>query len=223
MDKRLPKKTMRRLIVGGIAVIALLLLGVAYSLAFNDGRWVHNMDLSTYTFQPKDLSLLVPGALLFIYVIYFLIAIWRHVVRLMFRPEPSEDGRKYSRTVSPRFGWLGFCGFLGFGGFWSYAEFGQIFPFIFFVFFGFFGLFYEGKLSHTLEDELFQENRRRAELKAYRIGFSLLFVVIWLMGMGFLGRNVEWCAVFMLASMSFIYGLVLFLCNYLLYRYERLE
>lgn len=223
MDKRLPKKTIRRLILGAIVTIALLLLGVAYSLAFNDGRWVYIMDLSTYVFQPQDLAMLIPGALIFCYVIYFLIAIWSHVVRLMFRPEPSEDGRRYSRTVSPRFGWCGLFGFLGFGGFWTYAEFGQIFPFIFFVFFGFFGLFFEGRLSHTLEDELFQENRRRAELKAYRIGFALLFIVIWLMGMGFLSRNVEWCAVFMLASMSLIYGLVLFLSNYLLYRYERME
>ena len=223
MDKRLPKKTIRRLIAGAFIVISLLLLSVAYSLAFNDGRWVYIMDLSTYVFQPQDLAMLIPGALIFCYVIYFLIAIWSHAVKLMFTKEPSEDGRSYSRTISPHFGWLGFFGFLGFGGFWTYAEFGQIFPFIFFVFFGFFGLFFEGRLSHTLEDELFQENRRRAELKAYRIGFALLFIVIWLMGMGFLSRNVEWCAVFMLASMSLIYGLVLFLSNYLLYRYERME
>lgn len=223
MDKRLPKKTIRRLILGAVVTIALLLLGVALSLSFNDGRWVYNMDLSTYSFQPKDLFMLIPGALIFCYVIYFLIAIWRHVVRLMFHPEPSEDGRHYSRTVSPKFGWCGFLGFLGFAGFWTYANSGEITPFIFFICFGCFGFFFEGKLSHTLEDELFQENRRRAELKAYRIGFALLFVVIWLMGMGFLSRNVEWCAVFMLASMSLIYGLVLFLSNYLLYRYERME
>lgn len=223
MDKRLPKKTIRRLILGAIVTIALLLLGVALSLSFNDGRWVYNMDLSTYSFQLKDLFMLVPGALLFCYAIYFLVAIWSHAVKLMFTKEPSEDGRSYSRTISPHFGWLGFFGFLGFGGFWTYAAFDKIFPFIFFVFFGFFGFFFEGKLSHTLEDELFQESRRRAELKAYRIGFALLFVVIWLMGMGFLSRNVEWCAVFMLASMSLIYGLVLFLSNYLLYRYERME
>ncbi len=52
------------------------------------------------------------------------------------------------------------------------------------MYFGFFGFFFEGKLSHTLEDELFQENRRKAQLSAYKIGFKLLFVVIWLMGMG---------------------------------------
>lgn len=38
MDKRLPKKTIRRLILGAIVTIALLLLGVALSLSFNDGR-----------------------------------------------------------------------------------------------------------------------------------------------------------------------------------------
>ena len=78
-------------------------------------------------------------------------------------------------------------------------------------------------MGGILDAQKAAEYRRRAELKAYRIGFSLLFVVIWLMGMGFLSRNVEWCAVFMLASMSLIYGLVLFLTNYLLYRYERME
>ena len=36
-------------------------------------------------------------------------------------------------------------------------------------------------------------------------------------------RNVEWCAIFMLISVSLIYGLVLFLSNYLLYRYEKGE
>lgn len=223
MDKRLPKKTIRRLILGAVVTIALLLLGVALSLSFNDGRWVYNMDLSTYSFQPKDLFMLVPGALLFCYAIYFLVAIWSHVVKLMFTKEPSEDGRHYSRTVSPKFGWCGFLGFLGFAGFWTYANSGEITPFIFFICFGCFGFFFEGKLSHTLEDELFQENRRRAELKAYRIGFVLLYFVILLIGMGLFKRNVEWCAVFMLASMSLIYGLVLFLTNYLLYRYERME
>ena len=84
-------------------------------------------------------------------------------------------------------------------------------------------MFFEGKLSHTLEDELFQENKRRAELKAYKTGFVLLFVVIWLVGGGMFSRNVEWCAIFMLISISLIYALVLFLSNYLLYRYEKEE
>ena len=74
-----------------------------------------------------------------------------------------------------------------------------------------------------LEDELFQENKRKAQLEAYKIGFKLLFVVIWLMAIGMFSRNVEWCAIFMLISVSLIYALVLFLSNYLLYRYEKRE
>ena len=53
--------------------------------------------------------------------------------------------------------------------------------------------------------------------------FKLLFVVIWLMAIGMFSRNVEWCAIFMLISVSLIYALVLFLSNYLLYRYEKRE
>ena len=59
-----------------------------------------------------------------------------------------------------------------------------------------------------------QENKRKAQLEAYKIGFRLLFVVIWLMGLGMFSRNVEWCAIFMLISVSLIYALVLFLSNY---------
>lgn len=76
---------------------------------------------------------------------------------------------------------------------------------------------------HTLEDELFLENKRKAEINAYKVGFKLLFIVIWLMAIGMFSRNVEWCAIFMLISVSLIYALVIFLSNYLLYRYEKGE
>ena len=72
-------------------------------------------------------------------------------------------------------------------------------------------------------ENVFQENKRKAQLEAYKIGFKLLFVVIWLMAIGMFSRNVEWCAIFMLISVSLIYALVLFLSNYLLYRYEKRE
>lgn len=90
-------------------------------------------------------------------------------------------------------------------------------------FLAFSAFFFEGKLSHTLEDELFLENKRKAEINAYKVGFKLLFIVIWLMAIGMFSRNVEWCAIFMLISVSLIYALVIFLSNYLLYRYEKGE
>lgn len=113
--------------------------------------------------------------------------------------------------------------------FWGLADFGhtinleKYFLLLFSYFLVFSVFFFEGKLSHILEDELFQENKRKAQLEAYKIGFKLLFVVIWLMAIGMFSRNVEWCAMFMLISVSLIYALVLFLSNYLLYRYEKRE
>mgnify|MGYP000447094097 CR=1 FL=1 len=56
----------------------------------------------------------------------------------------------------------------------------------------------------------FLENKRKAEINAYKVGFKLLFIVIWLMAIGMFSRNVEWCAIFMLISVSLIYALVHF-------------
>jgi len=213
----MPKKQMKRIIFMGLGCGVLLIAGIIYSLLYNDGRWVKEMDLSNYVLSAKDLPMLAVGVLITAYVIYIMVVL----VKIAFSKKHKDKG--YSRTISPYLGLCGIFGFLGFGGFWTYYEFGEIFPFVFFIFFGFFGFFFEGKLSHTLEDELFQENKRKAQLEAYKIGFRLLFVVIWLMGLGMFSRNVEWCAIFMLISVSLIYALVLFLSNYLLYRYEKGE
>ncbi len=213
----MPKKQMKRIIFMGFGCGVLLIAGIIYSLLYNDGRWVKEMDLSNYVFSAKDVPMLAVGALITAYVIYIMVVL----VKIAFSKKHKD--KRYSRTISPYLGLCGIFGFLGFGGFWTYYEFGEIYPFVFFIFFGFFSFFFEGKLSHTLEDELFQENKRKAQLEAYKIGFRLLFVVIWLMGLGMFSRNVEWCAIFMLISVSLIYALVLFLSNYLLYRYEKGE
>ena len=201
----------------GLGCAALLIAAVIYSLLYNEGRWVKEMDMSTYVFAPKDIPMLAVGVLIVAYAVYILVLCIRNAF------SKKYPDKKYSRTISPLWGFCGIFGFLGFGGFWTYDKYGEIFPFVFFLFFGFFGFFFEGKLSHTLEDELFQENKRKAQLKVFKTGFSLLFIVIWLMGLGMFSRNVEWCAIFMLISVSLIYALVLFLSNYFLYRYEKGE
>ena len=190
------KKQIKKIIFMGVGCALLLIVGTIYSLLYNDGRWVKNMDMSEYVFSYKDIPMLVIGALIALYAIYIIIICFKNV----FLKNSRE--KRYSRTISPYWGFCGMFGFLGFGGFWTYYKF-------------------EGKLSHILEDELFQENKRKAQLEAYKIGFKLLFVVIWLMAIGMFSRNVEWCAIFMLISVSLIYALVLFLSNYLLYRYEK--
>ena len=176
------KKQIKKIIFMGVGCALLLIVGTIYSLLYNDGRWVKNMDMSEYVFSYKDIPMLVIGALIALYAIYIVIICFKNVF------SKNSREKRYSRTISP---YWGFC--------------------------------FEGKLSHILEDELFQENKRKAQLEAYKIGFKLLFVVIWLMAIGMFSRNVEWCAIFMLISVSLIYALVLFLSNYLLYRYEKRE
>lgn len=209
------KKQIKRIIIMSVSTIIISIASIIYSLLFNEGRLVKKMDMSSYVFSLKDLPMIIAGMMVVICAIYIVI------VCLKNKFKAKENKQLYSRTISPYLGICGIFGFLGFGGFWTYYRYHLIFPFIFFIFFGFFGFFFEGKLSHTLEDELFLENKRKAELKAYKIGFSLLFIVIYLMGMGMFESNVEWCAIFMLISISLIYALVLFLSNYLLYRYEK--
>ncbi|RGS81119.1 DUF3796 domain-containing protein [Coprococcus sp. AF21-14LB] len=211
------KKQIKKIIFMGVGCALLLIVGTIYSLLYNDGRWVKNMDMSEYVFSYKDIPMLVIEALIALYAIYIVIICLKNAF------SKNSREKRYSRTISPYWGLCGMFGFLGFGGFWTYDKFGEIFPFAFFVFFGFFSFFFEGKLSYILEDELFQENKRKAQLEAYKIGFKLLFVVIWLMAIGMFSCNVEWCAIFMLISVSLIYALVLFLSNYLLYRYEKRE
>lgn len=208
------KNQIKHIVFMGMTCALLLIAAIIYSLLYNEGRFVYEMDMSSYVFSVKDIPMLAVGVLIVIYVLYIVVICVKKAL------SRKNMDKTYSRTVSP---YWGLCGFLGFAGFWTYYEFGQIYPFVFFIFFGFFGLFFEGKLSHTLEDELFQENKRKAEIRAYKTGFKLLFVVLCLMGIGMFSRNVEWCAIFMLISVSLIYALVLFLSNYWLYCYEKEE
>ncbi|MDD4371138.1 MAG: DUF3796 domain-containing protein [Anaerostipes sp.] len=211
------KRKIRNTVIMGIGLVILIIIGVIYSLLYNEGRWIYETDLSEYVFITKDIPMLIIGGLVALYVIYLVINIFQASI------QKKQADKRYSRKISPLLGFAGFFGFAGFIGIWTYTESRIIFPFIFFVFFGFFGFFFEGKMSNTLEDELYLENKKRAELKAYKTGFLLLFITIWLVGMGMFSRYVEWCAIFMLIAISLIYALVLFLSSYLLYRYEKGE
>ena len=214
---RLPVK---RLVIGAVVCALCLAAACTQAVLFNDARWVKPMELSTYTYQPGDLPMLAAGALLLVYIFYVIVTVGR--AALAARRAPN-DTPGYTRRLSPWWGLCGVFGFIGFLGFWTWPTTGEIFPFVFFIFFGMFGLYFEGKLSHTMADEMYWEHKRAADAKAYKIGFQLLFVVLWLAGLGLFSRRVEWCAVFMLIACSLIYALVLFLSSYLLYRYERGE
>ena len=113
----------------GVGCALLLIVGTIYSLLYNDGRWVKNMDMSEYVFSYKDIPMLVIGALIALYAIYIVIICFKNVF------SKNSREKRYSRTISPYWGFCGMFGFLGFGGFWTYYKFGEIFPFAFFIFF----------------------------------------------------------------------------------------
>lgn len=208
------KKKMKNLILGGSIIILMLFASVGYSVLFNDSRLVEPTNLSTYSFIIQDTPMLVSGLLLFGYVIYLVI----EITKVLFKQKTIDTN--HTRIISSKLGYLGFFGFLGFLGFWTFSIDKTIFPFFFFVFFGFSSFFYEGKLSNVLKDELFKENETKATIQSYKTGFTLMFIMIWLIGMGLFKRNTEWAAIFMIITVSCIYALILFLSKYLLYKYE---
>lgn len=98
---------------------------------------------------------------------------------------------KTTRKISPK------CGFLGFSGF-----------------------FYEGKMSETLMDERYEENRMKASFTAYRIGLAIIFLAAIILGQGRLMGNPEYTFIAFIIIVAFSFALVLFLSEYLLYYYD---
>lgn len=207
MSKRL--KT--GLILAGAACALLLAAASWYAVTFQEGRLVCPMDFSVYTFQAGDLPMWLAIGALWLYVL----ALSALLLRALWRGRRSPQ--RFTRTLSPRLGLLGFLGFAGFLGFWTYPM-GQIFPFAFFTFFGFFGFFYEGKLSHTMRDERYCEEQKEAQLRACRIGFTLLFLLMVIAGQG---RAAARTGAVLLAGLGLILGTTLFLSEYFLCRLDR--
>ena len=199
------------LILAGAACALLLAAASWYAVACQEGRLVFPMDFSAYTFQAGDLPMWIAIGALGLYVL----ALSALLLRALWRGRRSPQ--RFTRTLSPRLGLLGFLGFAGFLGFWTYPM-GQIFPFAFFTFFGFFGFFYEGKLSHTMRDERYCEEQKEAQLRAYRIGFTLLFLLMVIAGQG---RAAARTGAVLLAGLGLILGTTLFLSEYFLYRLDR--
>lgn len=125
-----------------------------------------------------------------------------------------------TRKLNPKLGFLGVLGFAGFLGIWSYQAGNEVFPFIFFGFFGFFGFFFEGKMSNTLMDERYVENRMKAQLQAYRIGFFITAITLIATSWGWLFRTNDSKLLFITIALSLSYALVIFLSEYLLYCYD---
>lgn len=126
----------------------------------------------------------------------------------------------YTRALNPKLGFLGFFGFLGFAGIWTYLRDGSIEPFVFFLFFGFFGFFYEAKVSSTFMDERFRENMAKAEAKANRIAVVIVHISLIFLSQGRLFGSNEYTLIAFIVVLSLAMALRLFLCPYLLYKYD---
>ena len=199
-------------------LILLEILAVVYDALANQSRIIRPMDFSTYSFRLSDLPLMAMTAIFVAYVFYTVIRTIIYQIR-----NGGRNDARMTRKLNPHFGWFGFAGLLGFMGIPAYMLQQQVWPFFFFVFFGFFGFFYEGKLSSTLMDERFKEEQSRASLKAYKTGFGLLWLVTWLTGIAGSHLSAESVAVIFSVASSLIIALVLFLSNYLLYKYDTEE
>ena len=130
-------------------------------------RWIYN-----YVFRAQDLPMIISGTLLALYIVYLAVLFFQSTSANKRRGSTSRS----TRTVNPKLGFLGLFGFAGFLGFWTYRVDQTIFPFVFFVFFGFFGFFYEGKMSNTLIDERYKENKMRAQSTANKTALSIIFL-----------------------------------------------
>lgn len=201
--------TLKNIVLPGIFCAACLGASVWYSVVFNHSRLIAPTDFSTYVFRVQDLPLMLACILCAAYLIWLFVRGFQHA--------QQQKSSATTRTIDPRFGFLGLLGFLGVLGFWVYPQTGEVFPFAFFLFFGFFGFFFEGKMSHTLMDERYTENRAKAQLTAAKTALSIIFVAVILLAQG---RGGDAVLIALLIVLSLTLALYLFLSEYLLYRYD---
>ena len=214
------KKNSTKITVFLGVICALITAGSSwYSVVFNDSRFVAPMDLSVYAFRMQDLPMIVSGILFALYILYLFVMLMR-IIRVKKQKVASS---RMTKRVDPRLGLLGFFGFTGFLGFWTYHADKTVFPFVFFIFFGFFGFFYEGKLSATLMDERYCENKLKANYSANKAAMSIIFFATVFLGQGTLMGNLEYTFIAYIITVALAIALNLFLSSFLLYRYDHEE
>lgn len=202
----------------GIGVISILALVIScwYSVTYNDSRLVAPTDFAGYTFQIKDLPMILSVSFFCLYVLGMVIAFFLAGRR---QAQQAKEANR-TRRLNPKLGYLGFLGFLGFAGFWTYQVDESVYPFVFFLFFGFFGFYYEGKMSGTFMDERFRENANRAQMTALKISYSINFIALVALCQRNFWGNLDYTLIAVIIIISFALGLEIFLSEYLLYRYD---
>ena len=159
LQKRCDLKGLRRFFF-------LLIKQISQLLSCQTPAWHHQLIPNRFLYFP------ISGTLLALYIVYLAVLFFQSTSANKRRGSTSRS----TRTVNPKLGFLGLFGFAGFLGFWTYRVDQTIFPFVFFLFFGFFGFFYEGKMSNTLIDERYKENKMRAQSTANKTALSIIFL-----------------------------------------------
>lgn len=203
----------------GVVCALFVAISSWYTITFNDARFIIPMDFSKYTFRMKDLPMIISGILLVLYVLYLFILLMRNILV----NNRKEAKKQFTRSLNPKWGFLGLFGFLGFLGFWTYSMDKTIFPFMFFMFFGFFGFFYEGKMSNTFIDERYKENKMKAHMMANKVALTIIFISILFLGQGKLIGNIEYTLIAIIIVIALSIALEIFLGEYLLYHYDHDE
>lgn len=203
----------KKWIVCGIICALIATISTWYSIVFNDSRFVAPMNFKELTISPKDLPMIFSVFLVCVYVITLF-------VKLCAAVRNKQKLSHTRRKVNPKLGFLGFLGMMGFVGFATYSINGTVFPFCFFIFFGFFGFFYEGKMSETFMDERFYENKAKAQLNAYKISFTIIFIALLVLCQGKLFGNLEYTLIATIIIISLALAVGIFLSEFLLYRYD---
>lgn len=207
------KNKTKKWIVCGIICALLAVISTCYSIIFNDSRFVAPMNFKDFTICFKDLPMIFSIFLVCAYVIALFI---KFCVAIHKKQKVSHTSRK----INPKLGFLGLLGMMGFAGFKTYSINGTVFPFCFFIFFGFFGFFYESKMSETFMDERFYENKAKAQLNAYKVSFTIIFIALLILCQGKLFGNLEYTLIAMVLVISIALAVGIFLSEFLLYRYD---
>lgn len=213
------KKHTKHLVWFGVLCALLAAVSSWYTISFNNARFIVPMELSDYVFRVQDLPMILSGALLLLYVLYLFVLLAKAAAAGRRKGASAQS----ARAIDPKLGWAGFLGFAGFVGFWTYSVDKTTFPFLFFLFFGFFGFFYEGKMARTLMDERYKENRLKAHTAANKTALTIIFLAVLLLGQGKLMGNPEYTLIALIIVISLALALDLFLCEYLLFRYDHDE
>lgn len=213
------KSKWKAIIIPGVICGLILIVSVWYSIKFNESRLVVPTDIETYEFSPKDLPMICSVVLTIAYMWYLMICLGKTSIQ----QKKAILKTNRTRTISPKLGFLGFFGFLGFRGFLTYSAEGRISPFICFVFFGFFGFFYEGKMCNTLRDERFKENVNKAQVKALKVAFTLIIVELVFLSLGEYFMSPEYMLIVLNILIALSVAIVIFLSEFLLYRYDHDE